>query len=148
MTANESCFYGVPVSTKLVYHLLTSMSVSYRQAKELRRESCCYPCSLVHTEASCHCRRGILGPLTRASQGSESLPRQAPGPLPAGSAEVRAGRVFSKFRSRRKIFVGTSALATATLEKKSSEYSCFLLIQFSPNTAIVCFCLQLLCHFS
>lgn len=24
LTANESCFYGVPVATKLVYHLLTS----------------------------------------------------------------------------------------------------------------------------
>ena len=87
LTANGPCFYGGPVSTKLVYHLLTSYVSQLQTSQRTQKGSFCYPCSLVQLGGSPGCGREILGPLRRASQGSESL-RQSPGSLPAGSRKI------------------------------------------------------------
>ena len=93
LTANGPCFYGGPVSTKLVYHLLTSYVSQLQTSQRIQKGSFCYPCSLVQLGGSPGCGWEILGPLRRTSQGSESL-RQSPGSLPAGSVEVRVGKVL------------------------------------------------------
>lgn len=93
LTTNGPCFYGGPVSTKLVYHLLTSYVSQLQTSQRIQKGSFCYPCSLVQLGGSPGCGWEILGPLRRTSQGSESL-RQSPGSLPAGSVEVRVGKVL------------------------------------------------------
>ena len=115
------------------------MSVNYREAKEPRRESFATPA------VWCIWRPPIAAGGRSWDLWQEPVKGQNPYHVSVLGLCLQVqwkwewGESFSKFRSRRKIFVWTSALATATLEKISSEYSCFLLIQFSPNTAVVCF---------